>query len=146
MTHFSESPIIIVVGRLVAPFIQLFGLYVIFHGHYGPGGGFQGGAMLAASFLLIRLCVGTTASQVHFRRSLGTPVGILGASVFVATGIIALLLGGAFLEYRFLPLQGMSDAELRYMGILFVEIGIGIAVAATLVAIFDNLMESADDI
>ncbi len=145
MTHFSESPITVVVGRLVAPFIHLFGFYVIFHGHYGPGGGFQGGAMIAASYILIRLCVGERASQLHFRRSLGTPVGIAGAGVFVLTGLVALAAGGAFLEYSFLPLD-MSDAGLRYMGILFVEIGIGIAVAATLVAIFDNLIMPADDV
>lgn len=145
MTHFSESPIIVVVGRLVAPFIHLFGFYVIFHGHYGPGGGFQGGAMIAASYLLIRLCVGEHAARLHFRRSLGTPLGILGAGIFVVTGLVTLAAGGAFLEYKYLPLA-LSEAGLRYMGILFVEIGIGVAVSATLVAIFDNLIMTADDV
>lgn len=144
MTHFSESPITVVVGRLVAPFIQLFGLYVIVHGHYGPGGGFQGGAMIAASFLLIRLSAGETASQVYFRKSVGTPLGILGASVFVMTGVVCMLMGGAFLDYHHLPLPGMTPAELRYMGILFVEVGIGVAVAATLVTIFDDLLGGGD--
>ena len=37
-----------VVGRLLIPFILLFGLYVQFHGEYGPGGGFQAGAIIAA--------------------------------------------------------------------------------------------------
>lgn len=145
MTHFSESPIIVVVGRLIAPFIQLFGLYVIFHGHYGPGGGFQGGAMLAASFLLIRLCVGEEASQMHFKRSLGAPVGILGAAVFFGIGLVTMGAGGYFLDYSLLPFQDVSASKLRFFGILVVEIGIGIAVAATLVAIFDELMGGADN-
>lgn len=145
MTHASGSPIIVVIGRLITPFIQVFGLYVIVHGHYGPGGGFQGGAMLAASFLLMRLCAGEDASQMLFPRALGTPVGILGASIFFATGLLALLLGGAFLDYRFLPLEEPTSADVRSMGILFIEVGIGIAVAATLVAIFDDLLMSGGD-
>ncbi|HXG00859.1 MAG TPA: MnhB domain-containing protein [Bacteroidota bacterium] len=145
MTYPSGSPIIIVIGRLVAPFIQVFGLYIIFHGHYGPGGGFQGGAMLAASFLLMRLCVGEDASQYLFPRRRGTPVGILGASIFFLVGLVALALGGEFLNYAFLPFEGLSRAELRSMGILLVELGIGIAVAATLLAIFDDLLMSRRD-
>ena len=39
------------VARVIVPFIQIFALYVIIHGHYGPGGGFQGGVILAASLL-----------------------------------------------------------------------------------------------
>ncbi len=145
MTHPSGSPIIIVIGRLIAPFIQVFGLYIIFHGHYGPGGGFQGGAMLAASFLLMRLCVGEDASQNLFPRRRGTAVGILGASIFCGVGLIALALGGEFLNYAFLPLEFLSRAEIRSLAILFVEIGIGTAVAATLVAIFDDLLMSRRD-
>lgn len=41
-----------VVGRMLVPFILLFGLYVQFHGEYGPGGGFQAGALIAAAFIL----------------------------------------------------------------------------------------------
>lgn len=145
MTHPSGSPIIIVVGRLLTPFIQIFGLYVIFHGHYGPGGGFQGGAVLAASFLLMRLCVGEQTSQLLFRRSRGTPTGIAGACIFFGVGLLALFFGGQFLDYRFLPLEGQPLAQLRSMGILCIEIGIGIAVAATLVAIFDDLLLSGGD-
>lgn len=141
MTHRSGSPIIVVVGRLVAPFIQVFGLYVIFHGHYGPGGGFQGGAMIAASFLMMRLCVGEDASQLLWRRTLGTPIGIAGASLFLLTGLIPIF-AGEFLNYAFLPLSGLTAAQLRSMGILSIEVGIGIAVAATLVAIFDDLLMS----
>ena len=39
--------------RLVVPFVQLFALYVIAHGHHSPGGGFQGGAILASAVLLV---------------------------------------------------------------------------------------------
>ena len=38
----NDSLIIRVASRFMVPFIQLFGLYVVAHGHYSPGGGFQG--------------------------------------------------------------------------------------------------------
>src|SRR5690606_6838757 len=47
-----------VVGRLLVPFIVLFGLYVQFHGDYGPGGGFQAGALVAAGLILHSLLEG----------------------------------------------------------------------------------------
>ena len=48
--EFSDNLIIRVSARMMVPFIQLFGLYVIVHGHYSPGGGFQG--------VTLKLCQG----------------------------------------------------------------------------------------
>jgi multicomponent Na+:H+ antiporter subunit B len=139
MRGYYNDRIVALSSRLVVPFIQLFALYVIFHGHYSPGGGFQGGAMLAASFLLIRLSVGTDAAQLQFRRGWGTPGSSIGTLIYLATGIIALVMGGYFLDYSHLPL-GMGESETRSMGILIVEIGVAIAVASTLTAIYDDLV------
>ena len=141
MTSSSRNPILITASRLLAPFIQLFALYVIFHGHFGPGGGFQGGAMLAASILMLRLSVGAERSELKFRKSWGTPVGALGAMIFAGTDLLTLLLGGRFLEYRFLPLPDLSRAELHSAGILLIEVGVSLAVMAVLVAIYDDIME-----
>ena len=41
--------------RLIVPVIQIFAFYVLAHGHVSPGGGFQGGVMMGASFILIAL-------------------------------------------------------------------------------------------
>jgi multicomponent Na+:H+ antiporter subunit B len=140
MTAGSESPIVVLVSRLIAPLIQVFGLYTILHGHYGPGGGFQGGAMLAASVLLVRLCIRNEADQMLFKHTMGTPAGIAGALVFVGVGIVTILAGGSFLDYSTLPFGEMSPARLRSMGILIVEVGIGVAVMSTLISIFDSLL------
>ncbi|MDD4457744.1 MAG: MnhB domain-containing protein, partial [Syntrophotalea acetylenica] len=51
----GEDLIVRTAVRLLVPFIQLFGLYVIVHGHYSPGGGFQGGVILGSSFILLAL-------------------------------------------------------------------------------------------
>ncbi len=43
------------IGRLVIPFIQIFGIYVILNGHLSPGGGFSGGTILGVSLILHEL-------------------------------------------------------------------------------------------
>jgi len=141
MRKYKYNQIILTVSCVVSPFIMLFGLYVIFHGHYSPGGGFQGGTLLAAALLLIRLAAGFDIAQLQFKRILGTPLGSIGVLIYFGTGFLAMLSGGEFLNYSFLPFPGFTEAGLRSLGILMVEIGVGLAVMAILVAIFDDLLE-----
>ncbi|NOR78354.1 MAG: hypothetical protein GQ523_08035 [Methanophagales archaeon] len=54
------------VARLMVPFIQLFGLYVIIHGAGGPGGGFQGGVIIASSFILYVIAFGIVKAGNRF--------------------------------------------------------------------------------
>ena len=49
-----DSVVVRTACKLLAPFVQVFALYVLFHGHESPGGGFQGGAILGASVILLR--------------------------------------------------------------------------------------------
>jgi multicomponent Na+:H+ antiporter subunit B len=44
-----DSLVVRFAARVQAPLLQLYGIYVLLHGHYSPGGGFQAGAALAAS-------------------------------------------------------------------------------------------------
>ncbi|HLS27942.1 MAG TPA: MnhB domain-containing protein [Opitutales bacterium] len=140
----SYSIVVRVVVRLVARVVQLFGIYVIFHGHYSPGGGFQGGALLAAGFILVRLTDGFRVSQLEFPSHIAIPLAGLGGLLFFVVGFLAMTGGGMFLEYPSIPI-GLSSVDLRYYGILVVEIGIAAAVAAALVSIFDNLVGGPPD-
>ncbi|MDQ7815845.1 MAG: MnhB domain-containing protein [Melioribacteraceae bacterium] len=144
MKQSSDSPIILLLSRVISPYIMLFGLYVIFHGHYSPGGGFQGGAMLAASILLIRISAEEKVYELQFKKSFDIPLGALGVLIFLGVGLIAMLLGGNFLDYHFLPMDWMPKADVRAMGILLIEVGVGLAVMTILVAIYDNLLEDED--
>ncbi len=141
MNTLSDSPIVVISSRVLSPFIQLFALYVIFHGHYSPGGGFQGGAMLAASVLLTRLSVGGDIGELQFPRDWSTRASATGVLIYAGVGLVALVVGGRFLDYSLLPLAGLSGPELRSMGILLVEVGVGMGVMGTLIGIFDDLME-----
>ena len=140
MVRSKDNPIVSLVSRAVSPFIMLFALYVIFHGHYSPGGGFQGGTLLAASLILLRLSLGSKTAQLQFRTGWAMPVGSIGVLVYFGTGLLTMLLGGNFLDYHFLPLGGHAEM-LRSWGILIVEIGVGLAVMAILVSIYDDLLE-----
>ena len=122
-----------VVGRLLIPFILLFGLYVQFHGEYGPGGGFQAGAIIAAAIVLFALLEGEERALLVIpqRVLLGLMAG--GALVYGAVGVGGMLLGGNFLEYSVLaddPVKGQQ------LGILLIEAGVGITVTGTLISIF----------
>ena len=141
MKERDESPIVLIVSRVLSPFIMLFGAYVIAHGHYSPGGGFQGGAMLAASLLLIRLAAGSRISDLQFKRTWSMPVGVLGVFIFFGVGLVAMFLGGEFLNYEYFFIPGVDGPMLRSLSILIIEVGVGLAVMGMLVSIYDDLLE-----
>ncbi|MEX0769708.1 MAG: MnhB domain-containing protein [Balneolaceae bacterium] len=141
-----ESPIVLLGSRLLSPYIMMFGLYVIFHGHYSPGGGFQGGTLLAASVILIRLSGGRLISRLHLRQQFTSRLAVLGVFIYFATGVTAMIAGSYFLDYEALPFPGLSldPSYLRFYGILIIEIGVGLAVMAILVMIYDNMVQGED--
>jgi len=139
-----KSPIVILGARLLSPYIMLFGLYVIFHGHYSPGGGFQGGTLLAASVILIRLAGGKDVAELQISEYITTPMAAIGVLIYFGTGLAATFTGGYFLDYGQLPIPGLEPVWLRNTGILIIEVGIGLTVMAILIMIFDNMVEGED--
>ena len=120
-------------SKLLIPLIMLFALYVQFHGDYGPGGGFQAGVIFGAAIILYALIFGLNEARRAFPpRVLETLVAV-GVLLYGSVGIDAILLGGNFLAYNVLahdPHHG------QHLGILLVELGVGITVAAVMATIF----------
>ena len=137
MTSGFESVFLQTVARGTVPFLQLFAFYVITHGHYSPGGGFQGGVMLAASIILLRITLGEESLR-RFPESVGMMLAGAGALCFVLLGFAPLLTGGNFLEHAH-AFFWMEPEGARYWGILLAEIFIGFLVWGALVAIYDAL-------
>lgn len=122
-----------VVGRLVVPFILLFGLYVQFHGEYGPGGGFQAGALIAAAFILYALIAGQQrALDVLPRRTLNLLM-VGGALFYGAVGVAGMLMGSNFLDYSILSEDPVAGQKL---GIILIEAGVGMTVSGVMLSIF----------
>ncbi|HEX2138260.1 MAG TPA: Na(+)/H(+) antiporter subunit B, partial [Woeseiaceae bacterium] len=124
-----------IVGRIVVPFIVLFGLYVQFHGDYGPGGGFQAGALVSAGFILYALAEGEANALrvLSFRVLAGMIAG--GALLYGAVGLLGILLGGNFLDYSVLADDPVAG---QHLGILLVEAGVGLTVTGVLLTIFHS--------
>jgi multicomponent Na+:H+ antiporter subunit B len=132
--------IIKTICRLMVPFIQLFALYVIAHGHHSPGGGFQGGVILGASVILLAI---SNDLRTAVRRVGEKLVGVLcavGVLIYAGTGALCLLLGLNFLDYSALStVLHVDPVTARSHGILIVEIGVGIAVMTAMIWIYNNV-------
>jgi len=96
--------------------------------------------MLAAAVLLVRLSAGSDMGELQFKKSWGTYLGAVGVLIYFGTGLVAMLWGGNYLNYEYLPLSFPAN-ENRAWGILSIEIGVGLAVMGILAAIYDDLVE-----
>jgi multicomponent Na+:H+ antiporter subunit B len=122
-----------VVGRLLVPFIVLFGLYVQFHGEYGPGGGFQAGVLVAAGLILHALLEGEAAALRAVQSRVLAALMAGGALLYVGVGLAGIALGGTFLDYSVLRQDPVAG---QHLGILLIEVAVGITVTGVMLAIF----------
>lgn len=141
----AEGDIIRMSVRFLTPFIQLFGLYVIAHGHYSPGGGFQGGVVLGASFILMAVAFGLKASMARFTEKVNAILGNVGVLIYAGTGLLCALIGGLFLDYaalaRIIP---MNPVDWRSLGVFIVETGVGIAVMSIMVSLYWDISSGGE--
>jgi len=129
----KDQIVLRVIAKLFIPFVLLFALYVQFHGDYGPGGGFQAGVIFAAAFVLYTLIFGLEAAKKVAKPRLVQSLVVVGVLLYVGTGIMGIFLGGNFLDYNVLqhdPVHG------QHLGILIIELGVGITVASVMITIF----------
>ena len=92
----QESILVKTLCRLLVPFIQLFGLYVIMHGHSSPGGGFQGGVILGSSFILLTIASGIDEVKRRFSLVALTNLTSAGVILYAGIGVVCLLLGANY--------------------------------------------------
>lgn len=125
------SELVDIVSRKLAPFVLLFGFYVIAHGHLSPGGGFQGGVVLASGIILLVLSRGLESTQRSFPAGSLRLVEITAILLILAMGIGGILAGKGFLG-NFLPLG--RPGEVPSAGFIFflnlligLEVGTGVS-------------------
>lgn len=119
--EYTQSPIIMTTARILAPFVLTYGLFITFHGADSPGGGFQGGVVIAATVYLLAFTFGVNPTREWVGHRVMAILAAGGVIVFTGIGLATILLDGAFLEYAVFPI---SDAT--KWGMEAVEIG-GIA-------------------
>ena len=139
MIQSHDSLIVRTMSRILIPLIQLFALYVLFFGQYGPGGGFVGGVMLGISLILGILVFGSEGSSYRLAQKVihGDGVGLI---IFAGIGGLCLIGGGEFLNYSSLEIPWVdTDAHRRYLGILMTQVGVAVDIAVTAISIVLSL-------
>lgn len=133
----KEDIIVSTISRILIPFIQLYALYVIMHGHYSPGGGFQGGVILGASMVLLLLTRGYDEVTGKVSENTVTLLTSAGVLIYAGIGLLCLFFLGNYLDYgKLAALLHVDPAHARSLGILGIETGVGITVMAVMYSIF----------
>ena len=132
-------------ARLLIPPMQIFALYVVAHGHHSPGGGFQGGVILGASFILLALAYDLKFVLAKIKEKTVHRFSAIGVLIYAGIGFICMLLGGNMLDYgAWSSLLGITTVEARSHGMLGVEIGVAFTVMAIMVSLYVDLASGGD--
>lgn len=124
-------------SRYLAPLIMLLGVYVFVNGHLTPGGGFQGGAILASGVLLLLLA----DPLKRFSHALIATIESFAGVTYILIGLFGLVLAGGFLDNRFLP-TGELGALFSAGAIPLIYSLIGLKVGAEFASMLASLSES----
>jgi len=127
-------------ARIMVPFMQIYSLYVFAHGHISPGGGFQGGCIMAASFILLAVAYNLNKVKTRLTERRNALFCSLGVFIFAATGLVPVLFAGNFLDYgKWSKVLFTDPIMARYYGMAMIELGVEITVMAVMVSIFLDL-------
>ena len=131
-----------VIGKLLIPFILVFAFYVQLHGDYGPGGGFQAGAIVAAAMIFYAMIYGLSTARRVLPDWLVEAMIAAGVLLYLAVGFAGLYVGGNFLDYFVLD----SDPVVgQHRGIFWIELGVAITVCSVLLKIFYLFTQRGQD-
>jgi multicomponent Na+:H+ antiporter subunit B len=125
--------------RLLVPLILLLGVYVFVNGHLTPGGGFQGGAILASAVLMLLL----TDPLLRIGHGLIAAIESTAGLIFVGIGVLGILLAGGFLDNRILPIGDLGNL-FSAGAIPIIYSFIGLKVGAEFSSMLANLSETED--
>lgn len=137
----QEHTILRVVSKMLIPLILLFGLYVQFHGDYGPGGGFQAGVIFAAGIILYTMLFGLSHAVQLLNPDILRIFAACGGLLYGSVGIVSMLSGGNYLDYSVLADNPVTG---QHIGIIVIELGVGITVAATMILLFFTFTQRFD--
>lgn len=123
-----------VIAKLLIGPIIFFAFYVQFHGDYSPGGGFQAGVIFAVAFILYGLVFGLEVAKHILPESFVHRAAGLGVLIYAGTGVFSLLRGYEYLNYA--AFNPAHPSHGQHWGILAVEAGVGLTVAAVMVTVY----------
>ncbi len=131
--HKPASEIVETATELLLPMVILFGIYVFLNGHLSPGGGFQGGAIIASGTMFLLLAL----PESHISRLMIAIIESLSGFSYVVVGVLGVLLAGGFLDNRIMDL-GSYGALFSAGAIPLIYVFVGLKVGFELSAVLDR--------
>ena len=145
------SKIVRTISNIIFPFTMIFGIYVIAHGHLTPGGGFQGGAVVASGLAMLLVAYGSTWIIDKIKSSRLSTFESIGAFAFIGLAFLGLVFGGWFFNnflvgnnelftnnflFNIVPASGFTGSEFNTAGVLpLMNFSVGLKVIAGLFVI-----------
>ena len=136
------SKIVRTISNILSLFIFVYGLYIIIHGHLTPGGGFQGGAVVASGVALLIVAFGSHNINKSLKEHHLSVLESSGALIFIglAFGGIATVFFYNFLVgssiFGHIPPSGPNPGDIWTGGVIpFMNLAVGLKVLAGLSAI-----------
>jgi len=137
------SKIVRTITSFAFPFAMIYGLYIIAHGHLTPGGGFQGGAIVASACVMILVAFGSKWTLDKIKEKRLSVFESIGAVAFIGLAFLGLIFGTVFFnnflvgnEYLFGVIPTTGVANINTAGIIpFMNFAVGLKVIAGLFAI-----------
>ena len=126
--------------RLLMPLLLLFAVFLLLRGHNQPGGGFVGGLVVAASFVLYSIAFGVEAAR---RALVVRPSTLLGVGLLVAlvSGLPAVVAGHAFMTALWTTVAVGSMVIAVGTPLVF-DVGVFLAVIGVVLTIVFTLAEA----
>ena len=110
----NMTKIVRTTADLFYPFCLTYGLYVVAHGHLSPGGGFQGGAVMATGTALLLVSRNYANVVRHVRQNAMKICEAVGLLMFIVAGLVGLLFGGSFLHNRLAGAGGLFGEAVAF--------------------------------
>ncbi|HUW06066.1 MAG TPA: hydrogen gas-evolving membrane-bound hydrogenase subunit E [Williamwhitmania sp.] len=137
----ETSEILATATKVLVPVFIMFGIYIMINGHLTPGGGFQGGAVIASSVVLLLL----SNPNMKINRTLFTVLESISGVGFVVVGIIGIILAGGFLDNRIMEM-GKLGSLLSAGAIPIIYSFIGLKVGSELSNLLGDFNEVQNEI
>jgi multicomponent Na+:H+ antiporter subunit B len=132
-THKPASEIVETATELLLPMVILFGIYVFLNGHLSPGGGFQGGAIIASGTMFLLLAL----PESHISRLMIAIIESLSGFSYVIVGVLGVIMAGGFLDNRIMDL-GTYGSLFSAGAIPLIYVFVGLKVGFELSAVLDR--------
>ncbi len=134
-----KTDVVDVAARKLAPYMFLFGLYLVSYGDISPGGGFQGGVVVASGVILLAMAKGSRAVAAYFPLHSLSLAETVGFALILAAAIAGLLMGAGFLADIVAPtgaLRSITNAPFAFVMNILIGLKVGAGVSLICLTLF----------